>query len=128
MRLGAGALVWSAGLVLAALVAPAGSTSASSADGLTLGHATLVQTNGLRALVLTAIPLVVSAFVLATLRIRGSGTGGSGFRWAAPLAWTAIAVLAVEAILGLMSIGLFIAPVPLLLVAAMRGRRLALGI
>jgi hypothetical protein len=44
------------------------------------------------------------------------------------VAWTAIAVLAVEAILGLMSIGLFIAPVPLLLAAAMGGRPLALGI
>jgi hypothetical protein len=115
MRLGACALVWSAGLVVAALVWPAYSTSASSHDGVTLGHATLVQVNGARALVLVAIPLVVSAAVLGTMRVRGAGT-----RWARPAAWAAIGLLAVEALVGIMTIGLFIVPVPILLAGAMR--------
>jgi len=63
------------GLVVAALVWPAYSTSASSDDGVTLGHATLVQVNGARALVLVAIPLVVSAAVLGAHRAQRGAHG-----------------------------------------------------
>jgi hypothetical protein len=115
MRLGTAASVWSAGLVVAALVWPAYSSSTTSADGVTLGHATLVQVNGARALVLMAIPLVLSGVVLAAMWARRAGT-----RWAAAVAWTAIGVLAIEVLVGIMTIGLFIAPVPVLLAVAMR--------
>ncbi|HTU98619.1 MAG TPA: hypothetical protein VMF14_22395 [Solirubrobacteraceae bacterium] len=114
-RFGAGALVWSAGLLVAALVWPAYSTSASSGDGVTLGHATLVQANGARALVLMAIPVVVSAGVLGAIWARGAGA-----RWAGPVAWAGIALLAAEALVGIATIGLFIAPVPILLAIGVR--------
>jgi hypothetical protein len=115
MRLSAAAVVWSAGLVLAALVWPAYSTGETSADGVTLGHATLVQVNGTRALVLMAIPLAISGVVLAAIRMRRAGA-----RWAGPVAWTAIGVLTIECLVGIMTIGLFILPVPILLAAATR--------
>jgi hypothetical protein len=115
MRLGVAALVWSTGLVVAALGWPAYSTSATSADGVTLGHATLVEVNGARALALMAVPLFLSGVVLWAIRARRAGA-----RWAGPLAWTAIVVLALESLVGIMTIGLFILPAPVLLTAAIR--------
>jgi hypothetical protein len=116
MRLGAAALVWSAGLVLAALMWPAYSTSTASSDGVTLGgHATLVDVNGARALALMAIPLVLTVVVLAALRARRSGR-----RWGGPLAWVAIGLLTAEALVGFMSIGVFIVPTIVLLTMAVR--------
>lgn len=117
MRLGTAALAWSAGLVLAALLWPAYSTSATSADGVTLGRATLVAVNGPRALALMAIPLLMSGVVLWAIRVRRAGA-----RWAGAVAWTAIGVLAIESLVGIMTIGLFILPVPVLLAGAMRHR------
>jgi hypothetical protein len=116
MRLGAAALVWSAGLVLAALTWPAYSTSTTSSDGVTLGgHATLVDVNGARALALMALPLVLTAVVLGALRARRSGR-----RWGGPLAWIAIGLLTAEALVGFMSIGVFIVPTIVLLTMAVR--------
>jgi hypothetical protein len=122
MRLSAAALVWSAGLIVAALVWPAYSTSAMSGDGVTLGHATLVQAHGARALLLMAIPLVMSGVVLAAMRMRRAGARGAG--WAGAVSWTAIGLLAIESVAGIATIGLFILPVPILLaVATRRGGR-----
>jgi hypothetical protein len=116
MRLGVAALVWSAGLVLAALMWPAYSTSTTSSDGVTLGgHATLVDVNGARALALMAIPLVLTVVVLGALRARRSGR-----RWSAPLAWIAIGLVTAEALVGFMSIGVFIVPTIVLLTMAVR--------
>jgi hypothetical protein len=116
MRLGAAALVWSAGLVLAALTWPAYSTSTTSSDGVTLGgHATLVDVNGARALALMAIPLILTVVVLGALRARRSGR-----RWGGPLAWIAIGLVTAEALVGLMSIGVFIVPTIVLLTMAVR--------
>lgn len=117
VRLSAAALVWSLGLVVAALVAPAYSTASQSAgvDGVTLGSATLVQENGAWVLILVGIPALVSAIVMLALRARRSGA-----RWAAPLAWGAIGVLTAEALVGIMSIGLFLIPAIVLLVLAAR--------
>jgi hypothetical protein len=117
-RLSAAALVWSAGLVLAALVWPAYSTSAMSGDGVTLGHATLVQAHGAGALLLMAIPLVMSGVVLAAMRMRRAGVRWAG--WAGVASWTAIGVLAIESVAGIATIGLFILPVPILLAIATR--------
>jgi hypothetical protein len=114
-RLGTAALVWSAGLILAALLWPAYSSSTTTADTVTLGHATLVQVNGARALVLVAIPLVLSVVVLAAIRMRRAGV-----RFTGAVAWVAIGVLALECLVGIMTIGLFMAPVPILLALATR--------
>jgi hypothetical protein len=114
-RLGTAALVWSAGLILAALVWPAYSSSTTTSDTVTLGHATLVQANGVRALVLVAIPLAFSVVALAAIRMRRAGV-----RFTGAVAWVAIGVLAVESLVGIMTIGLFIAPVPILLALATR--------
>ena len=116
MRLAVGALVWSAGLVLVALLAPLYSTSsASESDGVTLTHSTLVQVNGDRALVLMAIPALASLVVLWAIRVRGAGA-----RWAAVIAWTAVGALTAETLLGILTIGVFILPVVVLLAAAVR--------
>jgi hypothetical protein len=118
-RLGTAALVWSAGLIVAALVWPAYSSSTTSGDTVTLGHSTLVQVNGARALVLMAVPLVLSGVVLSAIRLRRAGVPFTG-----AVAWVAIGVLAIEALVGIMTIGLLIAPVPILLaLAARRGGR-----
>ena len=116
VRLSVAALVWSLGLLLAALIAPVYSTSsASDVNGVTLGSATLVQENGAWVLILVGIPAAVSALVIVALRARRSGA-----RWGTPLAWTAIALLTAEALVGVMTIGLFIVPAIVLLVVATR--------
>lgn len=117
VRLSAAALVWSLGLVLAGLFAPVYSTSTTSSEvnGVTLGSATLVQENGATALVLVAIPALMSGIVILALRARRAGA-----RWGAPLAWAAIALLTAEALVGLMTIGLFLVPVIVLLAMAVR--------
>ena len=116
VRLSVAALVWSLGLLLAALIAPVYSTSsASDVNGVTLGSATLVQENGAWVLILVGIPAAVSAVVIVALRARRSGA-----RWGTPLAWTAIALLTAEALVGVMTIGLFIVPAIVLLVVATR--------
>ena len=66
-------------------------------------------------LILVGIPAAVSALVIVALRARRSGA-----RWGAPLAWTAIALLTAEALVGVMTIGLFIVPAIVLLVVATR--------
>jgi hypothetical protein len=112
VRLSVAALVWSFGLVLAALFAPAYSTSSTSSDvnGVTLSSATLVQVNGAWVLILVGIPALVSAVVILAIRARRSGA-----RWGAPLAWAAIAVLTAEALVGFATIGLFLVPAIILL-------------
>jgi hypothetical protein len=116
VRLGLAALAWSAGLVLVALLAPLYSTSsASGSDGVTLSHSTLVQVNGARALILMAIPALVTLAVLWAIRARRAGA-----RWGGPVAWAAVGVLAAETLLGILTIGVFLLPAVILLVAAVR--------
>ncbi|HYZ80013.1 MAG TPA: hypothetical protein VE571_02030 [Solirubrobacteraceae bacterium] len=116
VRLGLAALAWSVGLVLVALLAPVYSTSSTSgSDGVTLTHSTLVQVNGARALILMAIPALVTLVVLWGIRARRSGA-----RWGGPVAWAAVGLLAAETLLGILTIGAFILPVVILLVAAAR--------
>jgi hypothetical protein len=116
VRLSVAALVWSLGLVLAALIAPVYSTSSTSdVNGVTLGSATLVQVNGAWVLLLVGIPAAMSALVILAIRARRLGA-----RWGVPLAWTAIALLTAEALVGLETIGLFIVPAIILLAVATR--------
>jgi lysylphosphatidylglycerol synthetase-like protein (DUF2156 family) len=117
VRLIAAALVWSLGLVLAALLVPAydGQTVTSS-RGLSLTTATLVQVHGAKALILAAIPTVASIVVgLAVYRRRAAGE-----RWTEIAAWTTVGALAVVALLGILSIGAFMIPVVILLALSVR--------
>jgi hypothetical protein len=93
------AFVWSIGLLVAALFAPA------------YGSATLVDENGTRVLVVIAVPAVISAAVwLALWRKCTRGGSVSGV-----VAWTCVSLLAVFCLLALASIGMFVIPVAVLL-------------
>jgi hypothetical protein len=117
VRLTAAALVWSAGLLIAAVVLPVyGDRTTTSSQGITLTSATLVQVNGARALIIVAIPLVASLGAALALYRRWV----TGAAWSGPVAWTMIAVLAAEALLGILSIGVFVLPVVILLAVAAR--------
>ncbi len=113
----AAALVSLALLVLA-LVAPVYSSesqaaTAEGADPAPVEHstATLVQMNGFGALVLAAIPLVVTLLVALLIR-RGSSTAEYVAACVVTLLYGGLCVLA------LLSIGIFLAPVALCLVVA----------
>jgi hypothetical protein len=117
IRLTAAAVVWSLGLVLAALFAGVykGQTI-SSAAGVTLTTRTLVQVHGPGALILVLIPILAGAVVAMALwhrRHRGSG-------WSGTAAWTAVGVLAVESILAITSFGAFLIPTVVLLGVSVR--------
>ncbi len=84
------------------------------------GATTLVGRNGLPAIILTAVLALLSATLLF-LVARASIYGGS-----ATVAWVLIIPLAATAFLGAASVGLYIAPVPLLFgssAALLRGNR-----
>jgi hypothetical protein len=117
VRLTVAALVWSIGLIVAALLVPAYSgQTVTDSRGVTLTTATLVQVHGARALIITAIPGVVSIVVgFALCRRRATGP-----RWTGIVAWSMIAVLAIVALLGILSVGVFMLPVVVLLAISTR--------
>jgi hypothetical protein len=113
----AAALVWSLGLVVAAVLVPAyGGQTVSDSRGLTLTSATLVQVNGAKVLIPVVIPAVTSLVVILSLRRRRT----TGERWTEIVAWTAVGLLAVVALLGILSIGAFMIPVAVLLALSIR--------
>ena len=116
VRLMALAAVWSAGVLLVALLVPVYDSSTSSSDGITLIRQTLVQTHGATALVLVIVPLVACAVVARAMFVRRRDDA----RWSTPAAWVAIGVVATEAILGILSVGAFFIPVAIALAIAVR--------
>jgi hypothetical protein len=113
-RLGVVALVWSSGLVLAALFVPAyTSDSTSGVNGVTITRSTLAQENGARAIVLVAVPVLACIVVLWAIRARRGGA-----RWATPVAWAGVGLVAAEALVGILTIGAFILPAVILLAMA----------
>jgi hypothetical protein len=116
VRLTVVALVWSLGLVLAALLVPAYDANSSSSEGLTLTTRTLVQVHGARALILVAIPVIVSIAVGVALYAKHR----AGPRWSARVAWIAIGLLTAETLLGILTVGAFMAPVVILLAVSVR--------
>jgi len=116
IRLTVGAIVWSLGLVLAALLVPAYNADTSGSKGLTLTTATLVQVHGARALILTAIPVIVSIVVAGA--IYGVHRGAP--RWSATAAWLAVGLLAAETVLGILTIGAFMLPAVILLAVSVK--------
>jgi hypothetical protein len=93
------AFVWSIGLLLGALFAPA------------YGSTTLVQENGSDVLLPVAVPAFISLAVwLALWRKCTHGGRASGV-----VAWTCVSILAAFCVLALFSIGIFVVPVAALL-------------
>ncbi|MHB8219921.1 MAG: hypothetical protein ACYDHU_06310 [Acidimicrobiales bacterium] len=122
------AAVWSVGLVVAGTTVPAYDsstvvTSTSTPGSVPRTHrvevahsttATLLQVNGPGVLVLLALPLVAVTIVAGLLVWRRArGRPGAG----AP-AWTVTALLGAFGLVGILTIGPFVIPVPVLLAAA----------
>jgi hypothetical protein len=117
IRLEGIAVIWSVGLVLAAALVPAyGTTSTSSVNGVTISSTTLVQSQGAWAMVLATIPALVSVTVVAAMLHRHRRNA----RWSGPVAWTAIGLLTIESLLGILSVGAFLLPAAILLALAVR--------
>ena len=104
----AASVVFGAGLLVAAFTVSVYNGTVSQ---------TLVQANGKRVIVIVAIPLVGALFAIGTIVARlGSARSGVGI-----VTWLVIGVLGALALLGVLTIGPFVAPVPVcLLVAALR--------
>jgi hypothetical protein len=107
-----GAVVWGVLLVVAGFDVPAyRSTSMSSSGELTQSTESLVGMNGPGVVVVLALPLLVTVLVACALLLRVR-------RAAMPVAWALTALLAVFNMLGMLTIGVFVAPVTVALVVA----------
>lgn len=96
------ALLWSIGLLAAALAAPL------------YGSATLVDENGRGVLLVLAVPAVISLAVgIALWRKCTRGGRVSGY-----VAWACVSILAAFCLVGILTIGVFVAPVAVLLARA----------
>jgi len=109
------AFAWAVALLVAALVVPVytdeSSTSTLSAAGKVTSstiktHVTLVGENGQGALIALAVPAILSALVGLALHRKRTRGGVNG-----QIAWALVAALAVFAVLGMFTIGLFVLPV-----------------
>lgn len=101
-------ITFGAGLLVAAVTIPVYNGTVSQ---------TLVQANGTKSIVIVAIPLAGALLVFGTilLRLRHARAGVGAF------IWFVIGVLGAFAFLGMLTIGPFVAPVPVcLLMAALR--------
>jgi hypothetical protein len=104
-------------LVPAALLLPAYQGSTSSSSGVvTHTSATLVGENGLWVLGIVALPAVLALIAWFGLHRRCASASQRG----GALAWTAIAALLLLSLLAAASVGPFLLPAALLLVAAAR--------
>jgi hypothetical protein len=110
------ALLWSTGLLVASLVAPIYNSSGTNTDNgairsVALSSSTLVGVNGARVLIVVAMPAVATALVWLALRWKSSRAS----RYAVLAAWAIVWLLAALCLVGAFSIGLFMAPVAVLL-------------
>jgi hypothetical protein len=111
------ALSWGLVLVPAALLLPAYHGSTSSSGGVvTHTSATLVGENGPWLLGIVALPAVLALIAWFGLHRRCASASRGG----TALAWTAIAALLLLGLLAAASVGPFLLPAALLLVAAAR--------
>ena len=101
-------VVYGAVLVVAALTVPVYSGTISE---------TLVEVNGTKVVAIVAIPLVGALFATGTVVVRlGHAHSGVGV-----VTWLVIGVLGAFTLLGMLTIGPFVAPVPIcLLIGALR--------
>lgn len=106
------ALVWSVALPIAGFTFPMYSVEVASSSGtITHGSDTLVGVNGPQVVMILLVPLLVSVVVTAALLMRR-------IRGAIVLAWTMTAALVGLTALALLSIGIFVLPVPVALLIA----------
>ena len=116
------ATLWSVGLLVGAATLPAysGSSLGTTADGEPTGStatSTLVEANGAGVLVVIAVPLVASLVVTALLLVRRR-VSGPRLPWLVAAAWLAVAACGALAVLGLLSIGVYVLPVAAALAVA----------
>jgi hypothetical protein len=117
IRLVVGALVWSTGLLLAAvLIGVYKGQTIATGDGLTLTTRTFVQVHGIGALALVVAPIAACLLTAGALRRRRRRPAA----WSGPVAWAAVAVTGAEAILAITSFGVLLVPVAILLAVAVR--------
>ena len=107
---------WGVALVAGAFVVPVygGLSISAGSSGEQVTHSyssTLVEENGLSALIPVAIPLVLAALVWFALHRRCS----RGSRWGGPIAWSLVAVLGLFSLVAVWTIGLFVFPAVVLL-------------
>lgn len=111
------ALVWSLGLIITALFIPTyASDRAAGVDGVTLTSSTLLQSKGAWAMTLVTLPALGAVVVLVLLRARRY----EGGEWRLRLTWAVVVALAGESLLGILTAGAFMLPVPILLALAVR--------
>lgn len=116
LRLIVVAFVWSGGLIVTGLFIPTyGSDAASPVNGVTLTSSTLLQSKGAWAMTLVTLPALGAVVVLVLLRARRYDGG----EWRLHLAWAVVAALACESLLGILTVGAYMLPVPVLLALAM---------
>jgi hypothetical protein len=117
VRLIVAALIWSVGLIVVGLLIPTyASDRASELDGVTLTSSTLLQSKGAWAMILVTIPAIAAAAVLWLLR----GRRYDGAEWRLRVVWGLVAALAFESLLGILTVGAYILPVPILLAVAVK--------
>ena len=102
------AVTWCIVLVAGAFLVPVYSSSGSAGDSTN----TLVGVNGVGAVGVIVIPLLVTAVVGAILWRRRFASG------AGPAAWTVVGLTAAFNLLGMLTIGVFILPVTVSLIVA----------
>jgi len=107
------AAAWGVGLLVVALFVPVyQSERVSSSGAVTQGSATLVDVNGWGVLLVTGVPLLVTLVVGGALWHRAARPGAGVF------AWTAAGLLVCFNVLAMLSIGVFVIPVTVGVVAA----------
>jgi hypothetical protein len=116
IRMTAAAAVCSLGLLLAAVLLPTSGSDTTSQGVATLTQETFVQSQGVWALALVALPLLATGVVAAAVVYRRRDDA----RWARPAAWAAIGVLGLVALLAITSVGAFMVPVAVLLALSAR--------
>ena len=110
--------LWSVGLIVAAALIRIDEITTTTNAGLTSHHsATLIGKNGTGAVALVCLPLATVGLLGALLRHRAHRQR----RGAGALAWTVTTLVLVTSVLGMLTIGLFIAPVGSLLAMACAG-------
>ena len=117
------ALVWSLLLPLGAVYAPLYSGSSETSTTVTAETMTLVEANGRWVMTYALLALV------ATLLVAGLLWGSQNLPGLRIVAWVVLALLLAFNVLAMMSIGIFILPVTVLLLALgiVRSRRASLG-
>jgi len=117
VRLTVAAVVWSVGLLLAALLVPAyNGQTRGGVNGLTLIKLTAVQADSAWILISLAVPAAVSLLVGFALRRRHRRRPGPSVL----LAWRSIALLGVLTLVLIGSVGAFFIPVVILLALGLR--------